>query len=93
MKAPKGKPLPFADSPPELGELVDELAREAGMRRRVYPKMVADGRMTQADADRKILLMDYAYQRERSNLIATEVTAGHQEKKRRADITSMPGFD
>lgn len=39
--------------------------RELKMRRRVYPRWVADGRMTQAEADREIALMqaiaeDYA---------------------------------
>jgi hypothetical protein len=32
--------------------------REATMRRRVYPGWVAVGRMTQAEADRQIALMD-----------------------------------
>lgn len=39
--------------------------RELKMRRRVYPRWVQEGRMTQADADREIALMqaiaeDYA---------------------------------
>jgi hypothetical protein len=32
--------------------------RELAMRRGVYPKFVSSGRMTQAQADREILLMD-----------------------------------
>lgn len=32
--------------------------REAGWRRRVYPNSVAKGRMTQAQADREISMMD-----------------------------------
>ena len=32
--------------------------REAKMRRRVYPRWVIDGRMTQVSADKQIALMD-----------------------------------
>ncbi|MBS8227138.1 hypothetical protein [Vannielia litorea] len=32
--------------------------REAELRRRVYPRWVADGRMTQAEADRQIAVME-----------------------------------
>lgn len=32
--------------------------REAKMRRRVYPRWVSDGRMTQASADKQIAIMD-----------------------------------
>lgn len=32
--------------------------REAELRRRVYPRWISDGRMTQAAADREIALMD-----------------------------------
>ncbi len=32
--------------------------REAGMRRRVYQRWVADGKMTQANADKGIAIMD-----------------------------------
>lgn len=32
--------------------------REAKMRRRVYPRWVADGRMKQEQADREIAIMD-----------------------------------
>jgi hypothetical protein len=32
--------------------------REAGYRRRVYPRLVANGRMTQEKADREIAIMD-----------------------------------
>jgi hypothetical protein len=39
-------------------ELVDEAKREAFMRRRVYPRQVEQGRMTQEDADRRIDLME-----------------------------------
>ncbi len=36
----------------------DEAKREVAMRRRVYPRWVQDGRMKQADADRKIAIME-----------------------------------
>lgn len=39
-------------------ELIEEAQRESYMRRRVYPKQVAAGRLTQADADRRIDLME-----------------------------------
>jgi hypothetical protein len=41
-----------------LRELVEEAQREAFMRRRVYPRQVEAGRMTQQDADRRIDLME-----------------------------------
>lgn len=54
----------MADSEPKAAgrfsvrELVEEAQREAFMRRRVYPRLVESGRMTQADADRRIDLME-----------------------------------
>lgn len=39
-------------------EMVEEAQREAFMRRRVYPNQVRAGRMTQADADRRIDVME-----------------------------------
>jgi len=38
--------------------LIDEAKREAFMRRRVYPKQVSAGRMSQEEADRRIDLME-----------------------------------
>jgi len=43
----------------------DEAKREVAMRKRVYPRRVEEGRMTQADCDRQIAIMadmqaDYA---------------------------------
>ncbi|BEV44373.1 hypothetical protein [Afipia carboxidovorans] len=38
-------------------EKAAEAERELRMRKQVYPRRVADGRMTQADADRKIAIM------------------------------------
>lgn len=51
----------FTDGGPDrftLRELIDEAQREAFMRRRVYPRQVEAGRMTQRDADRRIDLME-----------------------------------
>jgi hypothetical protein len=39
-------------------EKCEAAEREAKMRRRVYPRWVVDGRMTQAAADKQIALMD-----------------------------------
>ncbi len=36
----------------------DAALREVKMRRRVYPRWVADGRMTQAKADEEIAIME-----------------------------------
>lgn len=44
-----------------LGEQVAEIGRELGLRRGVYPKWVADGKLSQALADRQIECMDAAY--------------------------------
>lgn len=35
-----------------------EIEREIKMRRRVYPRWVADGRMKQTDADRRIAILE-----------------------------------
>lgn len=39
-------------------EKMQAAQREVGYRRWVYPKRVADGKMTQAQADREIALLD-----------------------------------
>lgn len=39
-------------------EKADCAEREVKMRRRVYPRWVADGRLTQGIADRQIAIMD-----------------------------------
>jgi hypothetical protein len=44
----------------QLDLQLNELERELGMRRRNYPKWVADGRMKQEQADRQIRLMEGA---------------------------------
>ena len=41
-----------------LRELIDEARREASMRRRVYPRQILAGRMTQGQADRNIAMME-----------------------------------
>ena len=41
-----------------LRQLIDEAQREAFMRRRVYPRQVETGRLTQKDADMRIDLME-----------------------------------
>ena len=44
-----------------LQEQVREVGREVGMRKNVYPKWVAAGRLTQAQADKQIAAMEAAY--------------------------------
>lgn len=39
-------------------EKADEAKRESGYRRRVYARLVQHGNMKQADADRKLAIMD-----------------------------------
>ena len=38
-------------------EKLNEALREIRQRQRVYPRLVADGRLSQADADRQIAIM------------------------------------
>jgi hypothetical protein len=50
------------------------IVREIGMRKHVYPDLVAAGRMTQATADRQIAVMqaiaaDYARELEKERLL------------------------
>lgn len=40
-----------------IEELVSEAGREIMMRQRVFPRWVKDGRMSQEDCDRKIMMM------------------------------------
>lgn len=44
-----------------IEDQIKEVARELAMRRRVYPRWVNDGRMTQAEADRKWEAMKAAH--------------------------------
>lgn len=46
--------------PITIEDEIEELSREAKMRRRVYPRFVADGKMTQAKADRQIAVLESA---------------------------------
>ena len=41
-------------STPTLAEQITEVKRELHMRERVYPKWVTDGRLPQADSDRRL---------------------------------------
>ena len=43
-----------------LAEQIAEVKREIAMRKRVYPKWVATGRMTQEQADKQIAAMEAA---------------------------------
>ena len=43
--------------PPNLAEQIACIEREIAMRLRVYPRQIANGRMTQRKADREIALM------------------------------------
>lgn len=43
---------------PLLKEMITSVARECAMRKNVYPKWVAQGRMTQEKADREKYLME-----------------------------------
>ncbi|MER2635177.1 MAG: hypothetical protein ABTQ30_15125 [Rhizobiaceae bacterium] len=52
--ARRGEPLPRKHV---FDRMIGAVAREIDQRRRVYPKMVADGRMTGAAADREIAEM------------------------------------
>ncbi len=46
-----------ADNQFTAQEKLSEISREIALRRRVYPKQIADGRMTRAEADRHLAIM------------------------------------
>jgi hypothetical protein len=46
------------DKPVPLTEQIRCVGRELGLRRNVYPKFAAGGRMKQAEADREIAAME-----------------------------------
>lgn len=46
--------------PITLDDEIEELSREGKMRRRVYPRFVLNGKMTQAKADRQIAVLESA---------------------------------
>lgn len=52
--------FPNAPVQVSLKDQIAEVGRECAMRRRVYPRWVADNKMTQAAADRQIAAMDAA---------------------------------
>lgn len=47
----------FPESKPSLGAQIECVEREIRMRRHVYPRRVADGKMSTQTADREIALM------------------------------------
>lgn len=51
-------PLPVAPAPVSTDDQVECVRRELGYRRRVYPRRIAAGKMTQALADREIARME-----------------------------------
>lgn len=48
-------------SAPTLAEQLREVGREIGLRKNVYPRFVANGKMTQAEADRHIECLEAVY--------------------------------
>lgn len=53
----------FGEKPPEaprlpLRDKLAELRRELGYRRHVYPKLIEEGRLSQATADRQLALLE-----------------------------------
>lgn len=46
--------------PTTLDDQIEELSREVKMRRRVYPRFVTSGTLSQAKADRQIAAMEAA---------------------------------
>lgn len=48
---------------PSLQEMVLDAEREVRMRKQVYPKLVANGRMKPHDAERKIVVMQAIVER------------------------------
>jgi hypothetical protein len=47
--------------PPTRDEIVHEIARELAKRREVFPRWVADGKLKQDEADRRINRMQAGY--------------------------------
>jgi hypothetical protein len=44
--------------PPTLPEMIADAKREVALRRSVYPRLVAAGRLKQSKADRQIAIME-----------------------------------
>ena len=47
----------FPNAPISLGALIESVERELRQRSHVYPRLIAKGRMTQAQSDRETMLM------------------------------------
>lgn len=59
------------DAPISLRDMAAECRREVEMRRHVYPKRVADGRMSQGACDRRIAVMEAA-----ADYLTTQASTG-----------------
>lgn len=55
-----GKPLPETVSEVSLDEQIQEIQAEIAIRQRVYPRWIAEGRITREKAQKKILRMQAA---------------------------------
>ncbi len=60
-----------------LKEMVDAAGREVGLRKNVYPGMVARGKISQAKADHELAAMEAIYQYLKRDL---DVTLGKAAK-------------
>lgn len=49
--------------PITIEDEIQELEREVALRKRVYPRWTADGRLTKVKADRQIAVMESAVER------------------------------
>jgi hypothetical protein len=47
--------------PPTRAEIIAELARELAKRREVFPRWIADGKLKQDEADRRVARMQAGY--------------------------------
>lgn len=59
------------DAPITLKDMAAECRREVEFRRRVYARFVAEGKMRQGDADRKIAVMEAA-----ADYLTTQASGG-----------------
>lgn len=64
-------------------ELCAAVDRELGMRKRVYPRWVADNRMTRAEADRQIAMFEQIKGEYDEKAKADEAQAAAEEAKTR----------
>ena len=49
-------------NPYDISEQIKCIEREIEMRKRVYPRLIINGKMTQGQADRELNLMKHIYQ-------------------------------